>query len=441
MQRIPRLVEQTTGLFISTARRLEPLYRDQFDRWLKPPIEKLTQALIRHRLPDQGLALAEEKIDPNEQAQTEHIIQTMNHFLEREYQATGRIAERAGNTKTYGLVKASFTVNPDLPETLQVGLFKPGERYPAYIRFGGPGPRVVPDVKDNGILSIGIKLMGVPGEKLLDDEQFTVDFSGISSPSFTTPNVQENVKLQQEIGKGTPAWYFLNPKDSHLPDMIMQGLYARIHSNPLALAYYSCVPYLYGTEQGQKRAIKFAVFPSLHTTKFPDIKNPDFLRQAMIDTLESHSVNFDFAIQFQKDPQDMPIENASVVWSEKKSPFIRVARINIPPQTFNYPEQDDFARKLTFNPWHTLPELRPLGNQNRARKYIYQATSRKRQQINQEQHIEPTGHEVFGPLSKTLAKHSVSKEEKAKPSKKLRKPKPEAARSSTGGKKITPMLH
>jgi hypothetical protein len=397
MNLIPRLVEQSTALIIGTARRLEPLYRDAFDRWLKDPVEEITQSLLRLRLKDEGLAIAQESVKPGEAKLTQTIIDTMNRFLTREYRETKSVAERAGNTKTYGLVKASFTVNPDLPKSLQVGLFKPGKRYPAYIRFGGPGPRVVPDVKDNGILSIGIKLMGVPGKKLLDDEQFTVDFSGISSPTFTTPTVQENVKLQQQLGRGTPAWYFLNPLDSHLLDMIMQGLYARIHANPLALSYYSCVPYLFGKENGQDRAIKFAVFPSLKKVTPPDIHDDNFLRNAMIETLNKQSVSFDFAIQFQKDPVKMPIEDASIIWPEKDSPFITVASIEIPKQTFTHASQDAFARNLTFNPWHTLAELRPLGNQNRARKSIYLATSRMRQSINAEQHIEPTGDEIFEP--------------------------------------------
>ena len=408
MNLIPRLVEYGTEALIGTARRLEPFYRDAFDRWLKPPIEDITQGLLRLRLKDEGLAIAEEKLQPGEEQLTQTIIETMNRFLKKEYRDTNKVAERAGNTKTYGLLKATFTVKPDLPENLQVGLFKPGKTYPAYIRFGGPGPRVVPDIKDNGILSIGIKLMGVPGKKLLNDEEFTVDFAGISSPSFTTPNVQENVKLQQQLGRGTPAWYFLNPFDSHILDMIMQGLYARIHANPLALSYYSCVPYLFGSEKGQPRAIKFAVLPTLTKTSAPDIKDDNFLRKAMIETLGKQSVSFDFAIQFQKDPVSMPIEDASIVWSEKASPFISIARLDIPKQDFTHPQQDAFARNLTINPWHTLPELRPLGNQNRARESIYLATSRMRQTINGEQHIEPTGEEVFIETSPENTKRPVN---------------------------------
>jgi hypothetical protein len=395
MNPIPKLIDKGATFFIKLSRQFEPFYRDQFDQILREPIEAFTQSLIRLRLKDEGLKIAEEKMQPNEKQNTRNIETLMSRFLKKEYRDTGKIAERAGNTKTYGLVKATFTINQDLPKHLQTELFKAGKRYPAYVRFGGPGPRVVPDPKDNGILSIGIKLMSVPGKKLLDDEKFTVDFSGISSPSFTTPNVQENIKLQQQIGRGTAAWYFLNPFDSHYLDMVMQGLYARLHANPLELSYYSCVPYLYGKEKNQNRAIKFAIIPRISTLSPLGKLNDNYLREAMIETLSRQSVSFDFAIQFQTDPVHMPIEDASVVWSTKQSPFIKVASIEIPKQVFTHPAQDTFARNLTMNPWHTVAAHKPLGNQNRARKTIYQTTSRVRQAINGEQHIEPRGDEVF----------------------------------------------
>jgi len=400
MRLIPLLLEKSAQYLIDFSRRLEPLYRDQFDRVLRRPIEEVTQTLIRLRLKDQGLRIAEEQVAPNEAQLTKNITDAMNQFLLKEYQASGKVAERAGNTKTYGLLRAKFTVRAELKKSLQTGIFKPGHSYPAYVRFAGPGPRVVPDKKDNGILSIGLKLMAVPGKKLLDDEQHSMDFSGISSPTFTTPNIQENLKLQHQVGLGTPSWYFLNPFDSHYLDMVMQGLYARLHTNPLELTYHSCVPYLYGDKNGQPRAIKFALFPRVNrrsSISWPISDN--YLREAMINTLAKTSVTFDFAIQLQKDPLTMPIEDASVVWSTASSPFITVATLEIEKQCFDYPAQDAFARNFTINPWHTVADHRPLGNQNRARKSIYLSTSRMRQNINHEPHIEPTGRENFTPKS------------------------------------------
>jgi hypothetical protein len=58
-------------------------------------------------------------------------------------------------------------------------------------------------------------------------------------------------------------------------------------------------------------------------------------------------------------------------------------------------EQFAFTRKMTMNPWHCLHEHRPLGNQSRARRRMYDELSKFRMEMNQTSHVEPTGDEVF----------------------------------------------
>ena len=67
-------------------------------------------------------------------------------------------------------------------------------------------------------------------------------------------------------------------------------------------------------------------------------------------------------LQLQTDAFRMPIENASVRWPEKLSPFVPAARLHIPSQRFDSPEQLAFANVLSYNPWPALPGHRPLGN-------------------------------------------------------------------------------
>ena len=55
----------------------------------------------------------------------------------------------------------------------------------------------------------------------------------------------------------------------------------------------------------------------------------------------------------------------------------------------------EFAHRLSYNPWHCIPEHRPLGNQNRARRRMYQELCRLRQDRNNTPHVEPTGDEVL----------------------------------------------
>jgi hypothetical protein len=234
--------------------------------------------------------------------------------------------------------------------------------------------------------------MGVPGPKLMEDEKLTQDFFGISTPTFISPDVVSNAQLQAWILKGTPIFYFLNRHHTHLLDMLMQGLWSETQRNPLEQTYYSCVPYLLG--EGQ--AMKYCVRPGLESrSRIPRLpfRPPDnYLREAMTATLAQHDVEFDILLQLQTDSFRMPIENAAVRWH---SPYVPAATLRLPRQKCDSPGQLAFANNLSYNPWHCLPEHRPLGNQNRARRRMYLTLSALRQDMNKTPHIEPTGDEVF----------------------------------------------
>ncbi len=75
--------------------------------------------------------------------------------------------ERGGNTKTHGIVRAEFIVHDGLPPQFRHGIFAQPKTYRAWVRFSGPGPYVTPDIDDVGFMSISIKLLGIPGRKLL----------------------------------------------------------------------------------------------------------------------------------------------------------------------------------------------------------------------------------------------------------------------------------
>jgi pimeloyl-ACP methyl ester carboxylesterase len=377
---------------MTAGRYLDRYYRDGFDRAVRPPLIWLVQALIRRRLPPQPTGPAEERELEGEAAATQEIIDTMATFARRAY--AHATSERVGNTKTYGVVRGDFVVLDGIPERLRHGVFAQAQTFPAWVRFGGPGPLAPPDPRDNGILSVGIKLMDVPGPKLLDDERHTQDFTGISSPTFTTPDLVENVKLQRRLLQGLPAFYFVDPRDLHLLDAIMQGLYARMNTNPLEVSYWSCVPYLLG--EGQ--AMRYAIHPrASERTRIPVRPPANYLRQAMARTLAARPVEFDFKLQLQTDPRRMPIENASVLWSERRAPPVTVGRLRLPVQEFDTPEQHAFARTLSYQPWHSIEEHRPLGNQNRARRRIYYELSKLRQEMNGDARVEPDGSERFPP--------------------------------------------
>ena len=67
----------------------------------------------------------------------------------------------------------------------------------------------------------------------------------------------------------------------------------------------------------------------------------------------------------------------------------------LPRQKFNSRAQLEFAKRLSYNPWHTIAEHRPLGNQSRARRRMYYVLSQLRHRENAVPHYEPSGDETF----------------------------------------------
>jgi len=374
-------------------RRFDPFVRPAFDALLRDPLVRLTTALINSRRPNEGLAIAEECLLPGEEAFVDSIVRSFTQQMRDLWKPGG--FERGGNTKTQGIVRAEFIVHDDIPVHMKRGIYAKAQRFPAWVRFSGPGPYITPDIEDVGFMSISIKLMGVPGPKLMEQEQHTLDMFGVSTPTFVTPDVKANAALQIESVKNAQIFYFVNLRESHVLDLVMQSLFIKTQSSPFEAPYFSCVPYLLG--EGQ--AMQYSVWPkSTKRTPIPrlPLRPPDdYLRQAMVATLNREEVELDIRLQMQTDPHLMPIENAGVLWPEKLSPRVSVATLRIPKQTFDSPAQMEFAKKLSYNPWHTIAEHRPLGNQSRARRRMYWELSKLRHDMNVVPHYEPTGNEVF----------------------------------------------
>ncbi len=386
-------ISRFSTFLLQLERRFDPFFRPAFDALLQEPLTTLTTALINRKRPNEGLKIAEEKILPDEEAFLDSIISSFKQQMQALWKPGGM--ERGGNTKTHGIVRGEFIVHDNLPEQFQHGIYAEPRTHRAWVRFSGPGPYIMPDIDDPGFMSISIKLMGVPGPKLMEEEKFTIDMFGVSPPTFVTPDTRANAQLQIESLKNAQIFYFINFHRSHVLDLIMQSLWMKTQSSPFEAPYFSCVPYLLG--EGQ--AMQYSVWPkSRKRTRIPRLpfRPPDdYLRNAMVASLAAGDVEFDFRLQLQTDPHLMPIENNAVLWPERLSPRVSVATLRLPRQTFDSRAQLEFAKKLSYNPWHTIAEHRPLGNQSRARHRMYETLSKMRHSINAVPHFEPTGDEVF----------------------------------------------
>ena len=297
---------------------------------------------------------------------------------------------RQAHPKMHGCVAAEFIVNPDLPENLRVGLFKEATTFPAWIRFSNASTKVKPDSKKD-VRGMAIKLMKVPGQKLMNEERdaFTHDFNLISHEVFVSKDVKQFSKLMKALTTGPlhVVGFFLNPFHWGVLIRTMQSFIKIDHV--LNIPYYSTTPYQFGDEN---RAVKYHVSPhAFKPNTFKASSKPDYLRENLAQALASGDAYFDFCVQFQEDAKLMPIENPTVKWN---STFHKLATIRIPQQVFDTDDQNDFGKWLSFTPWHALPEHRPIGGMNRARLRVYEALSKFRHQRNQEPYKEPATTEI-----------------------------------------------
>jgi hypothetical protein len=331
--------------------------------------------------------LAQENPPPDEAAKIADLAARLQQKIEKQY-ATG-IMRRDAHPKMHGVVRAEFTVEPGIAEQWRVGVFRESRTYQAWIRFSNQNADIQSDLKGD-IRGMAIKLMGVPGDKLLEQERHaqTHDFILISTPAFVTHDVAEfDALIKAMIGGVLPMlWFFA----THWRATWNLVTAMKKIGNPLAIRYWSSTPYLFGSN-----AVKYSALPAGEMDDcIPADAGPDCLRMAMVEQLRRGDVCFDFAVQKRVDAEAMPIEDPGVVWNEALSPFVKLASIRIMKQEFDSAKQREFGENLSYNPWHCLPEHRPLGGINRARRIVYEVISRFRHERNQAPQVEPTGWDI-----------------------------------------------
>lgn len=298
---------------------------------------------------------------------------------------------RDAHAKATGCLRATFSVNGNIPEHFQHSIFStPAQDYKAWIRFSN-GDMVVQSDSKADARGMAIKVMGVDGKKIAPELEGakTQDFIMTNTPAFFNRNVFDYVDDMYYLSKLKRTKWFISLFPPRLHPRLLyravQTVSGRIDS-PLKAQYYSMLPYnLGGTE------LKFSAksCPGMKAPENIDKSNKDYLTKVMSEHLKTQGACFDFMVQEKVAGSHMPIDDASIIWSEKDSPFIPIARVNIPPQDFISLEQQSFCENLSMNPWHGVDDWEPLGSLNRARRLVYNAVSAFRHEKNEEKRIEP----------------------------------------------------
>ena len=313
------------------------------------------------------------------------LVETLRDIAETTYKDHGHKL-RAVHAKSHGLIEAELVVADDLPQVLAQGLFaKPG-RYPALMRFSTtPG-----DLLDDAVSTprgLAVKILDVEGERLPDAPDPVQDFLLVNGKAFATPTAKpfaKNLKLlaaTTDKAEGLKKALSAALRGAEAGIEALGGKSPTIASlgghpatNLLGETFWSQVPILYGPYIA-KISIAPVSLDLLALTGQPVHLHghPDALREAVIAHFAQHGGEWEVRVQLALDPRDTPIEDASVVWPEDKTPFVPVARLIAGRQEGWSPalsaKVDD---GLSFSPWHALAAHRPLGSIMRARKAAYE---------------------------------------------------------------------
>jgi hypothetical protein len=312
-------------------------------------------------MPGPTADLARETISPDEQPVTAEFIAFLKAASAARH-PSGSI-RRFNQARASGCVEAEFTVVTGLADALKVGLFQQPRTYTAWIRFANATSA---SDREKDVRGMSIKVRGVRGENLTRGSDVQ-DFVLNSHPVMMVPGPREFLDLLRavEAGGWQRAWYFLtHPRAARIAFASRQN-----PSSHLDIRYWSTTPYLFG----DGRAVKYIVRPVTHATPGQPTLTDTYLHDQLRTRLATEDVAFDFCVQFQTDTRTMPIEDASVEWSERDSPYVRVAEVRIPRQSIDVPGREQACERTSFNPWSSLTAHRPLGGMNRVRRSIYEA--------------------------------------------------------------------
>jgi len=140
---------------------------------------------VRNPEPDLDVALGESYYEGSRALEEQYIndiVEDTRRVISANFEAGRGPARRDAHAFDNGCVRAIFQVDENLPDELCRGVFVRGRQYKTWIRFSNGNSERRPGWMFDA-RGMAIKLTGVPGEKLMEDEKHTQDFVLINQPS------------------------------------------------------------------------------------------------------------------------------------------------------------------------------------------------------------------------------------------------------------------
>lgn len=336
----------------------------------------------------------------DEEEVIDRLVKALRYNNERAYRKF-KHGLRDAHAKSHAVLRGDLTVYPDLPEELAQGLFAGPATYPVIARISTTSGVLRSD-QLRGVRGLGIKVLGVHGERALpDDDATTQDFIMVTHREFLFADAHAYLRL------GMPTARLL----AMLPDGALRAgsellsaatkvgvtlppnlaVFVAPNTHILGETFYTSAPLRYG--EYVAKMLYAPLSPAVNGLQgqlVPRSAGQDAHRDLIADFFATNSAQYELRVQLCTDLATMPIEDAAKEWDEEASPHRPVAKITFPAQNPYTPERRAFGDDvLSFNSWRSLAEHRPLGSINRLKRKVYDASSLYRHQVNRARQIEP----------------------------------------------------
>ncbi len=297
-----------------------------------------------------------DSLSPNFGEDLETVIKGVEHYVSASVTAEGTgHAVRFAHAKAYGFVRGEVEILDGLPTAYAQGIYARPGLHDALIRFSNGSAHLGPDTMLPTGTGLALKIFGVAGRTVLDDEpdSGTFDYANINAPIFFCNTVAHYV--------------FILLSTYWTMGAVRHGDYtAKIRIAP--------VPYF------ADRVVRRAMLPNLAREMY---------RPALVAELQARPFEFDIQVQLCTDLERMPVQDVTVEWPEELSPPVTVAKLRIPRQDISGDDNLEKLDGLSFSPWRVTAEHTPLGETMRLRKEVYRRASILRHQLNRQDRREP----------------------------------------------------
>ena len=283
--------------------------------------------------------------------------------------------ERGGNTKTHGIVRGEFIVHDSLPAEATSRHLCPAVHL----------PRMGPLFRPRPLHHTGHRRCWLYEHQHQAYARARAEADGggeihagyvrrLHANLCNAGSFCQRAAADRERQECTDLLFPQSASVTTYLDLIMQSLWIKTQSSPFEAPYFSCVPYLLGEGQAMQYSVgrsRSAArrYPAslfgLPTTIFATPWSPP-LQQKM-----SNSI---FVCSCKRIRTSCLLRITQCSGQRNSLRGFRRPRCASTTKV-RFSGAVGFCQALSYNPWHCIAEHRPLGNQNRARRRMYQTLS------------------------------------------------------------------